>query len=33
MLLDGQDLFWWGARTSDALKRLAAVLSSFRPDD
>jgi ABC-type Fe3+-hydroxamate transport system substrate-binding protein len=33
MLLDGQDLFWWGARTPDALKRLAAVLSSFRPDD
>lgn len=25
-LVDGRDLFWWGARTPDALVRLAAVL-------
>jgi len=26
-LVDGRDLFWWGARTPDALVRLAAALS------
>jgi ABC-type Fe3+-hydroxamate transport system substrate-binding protein len=26
VLVDGQDLFWWGARTPAALARLAAVL-------
>lgn len=30
--VDGQDLFWWGARTADALRRLAAHLASARPD-
>ena len=25
-LVDGQDLFWWGARTTEALARLARVL-------
>lgn len=25
-LVDGQDLFWWGVRTSDALSRLATAL-------
>jgi ABC-type Fe3+-hydroxamate transport system substrate-binding protein len=24
--IDGQDLFWWGARTPDAIERLAATL-------
>jgi len=24
--IDGQDLFWWGVRTPDALERLSAVL-------
>jgi ABC-type Fe3+-hydroxamate transport system substrate-binding protein len=27
VLVDGQDLFWWGARTPDALERLAVVLA------
>ena len=27
-LIDGQDLFWWGARTPRALARLAQVLAS-----
>ncbi|MCU1380290.1 MAG: hypothetical protein JWN29_3273 [Acidimicrobiales bacterium] len=26
VLVDGQDLFWWGARTPDAARRLAAQL-------
>lgn len=26
--VDGQDLFWWGARTPDAVRRLHAVLST-----
>jgi len=26
-LVDGQDLFWWGARTTAALKRLAVALT------
>ena len=26
LLVDGQDLFWWGARTDDALERLRATL-------
>ena len=25
--VDGKDLFWWGARTPDALRRLAAVVA------
>jgi len=28
VLVDGQDLFWWGARTPAALSRLAAALAS-----
>ena len=24
--VDGQDLFWWGTRTPDAIARLVAVL-------
>ena len=24
--IDGQDLFWWGARTPDAIERLAAAI-------
>lgn len=31
LLIDGQDLFWWGVRTKAAAERLAAVLRSFRP--
>jgi ABC-type Fe3+-hydroxamate transport system substrate-binding protein len=32
VLVDGQDLFWWGTRTPAALRRLASVLpSSGRP--
>ena len=27
-LVDGQDLFWWGARTPRALERLAQALAS-----
>jgi ABC-type Fe3+-hydroxamate transport system substrate-binding protein len=27
VLVDGRDLFWWGARTPHALARLAAVLA------
>ena len=27
-LVDGQDLFWWGARTPAALERLAQALGS-----
>jgi len=30
-LVDGQDLFWWGARTDDALRRLAARVEEVRP--
>ncbi len=26
VFIDGKDLFWWGARTADAIVRLAAVL-------
>ncbi len=29
VLVDGQDLFWWGARTPDALTRLAAALAGL----
>ncbi len=29
-LIGGQDLFWWGARTSTALKRLAADIDRIR---
>jgi ABC-type Fe3+-hydroxamate transport system substrate-binding protein len=28
VLVDGQDLFWWGGRTPDALRRLANQLST-----
>jgi ABC-type Fe3+-hydroxamate transport system substrate-binding protein len=28
-LVDGQDLFWWGARTPDAARRLAAQLDGL----
>jgi ABC-type Fe3+-hydroxamate transport system substrate-binding protein len=28
VLVDGQDLFWWGTRTPAALRRLSAVLAS-----
>ncbi len=28
--IDGQDLFWWGARTPVAIERLAAQLDSSR---
>lgn len=28
-LVDGQDLFWWGARTPAALERLGAVVASL----
>jgi ABC-type hemin transport system substrate-binding protein len=24
--IDGQDLFWWGARTAGAIERLAAAI-------
>jgi ABC-type Fe3+-hydroxamate transport system substrate-binding protein len=30
IFLDGQDLFWWGARTSSALGRLATVLDDLQ---
>jgi ABC-type Fe3+-hydroxamate transport system substrate-binding protein len=30
ILVDGQDLFWWGARTPEALHRLANQLASIR---
>ncbi len=29
--VDGKDLFWWGARTPDALHRLAAVVAGWAP--
>jgi ABC-type Fe3+-hydroxamate transport system substrate-binding protein len=29
LFVDGQDLFWWGSRTDDALKRLTAMLSGW----
>jgi hypothetical protein len=29
--VDGQDLFWWGARTPAAAERLAAVLRPSHP--
>jgi len=29
IFIDGKDLFWWGARTSDALRRLETVLSGL----
>jgi ABC-type Fe3+-hydroxamate transport system substrate-binding protein len=31
ILVDGQDLFWWGARTVDALRRLSTLLSGGGP--
>ncbi|MCX7620130.1 MAG: helical backbone metal receptor [Acidimicrobiales bacterium] len=31
MFVDGKDLFWWGARTPDALVRLAAELAAELP--
>jgi ABC-type Fe3+-hydroxamate transport system substrate-binding protein len=30
VLVDGQDLFWWGTRTPAAIERLAAVLADLR---
>ena len=30
VLVDGQDLFWWGARTPAALRRLHATISATR---
>ena len=30
-LVDGQDLFWWGARTPQAIERLRARLERIRP--
>jgi ABC-type hemin transport system substrate-binding protein len=30
-LVDGQDLFWWGVRTPDAMRRLADQLTGSRP--
>jgi ABC-type Fe3+-hydroxamate transport system substrate-binding protein len=30
VLVDGQDLFWWGVRTSAALRRLGERLATFR---
>lgn len=29
VLVDGQDLFWWGTRTPDALRRLADTLAPY----
>jgi ABC-type Fe3+-hydroxamate transport system substrate-binding protein len=29
--VDGQDLFWWGARTADALRRLQKLATTLRP--
>lgn len=29
VLVDGQDLFWWGTRTPDAIRRLRAALASL----
>jgi ABC-type Fe3+-hydroxamate transport system substrate-binding protein len=31
VVVDGQDLFWWGARTRPALDRIAAALASIGP--
>lgn len=31
VLVDGQDLFWWGARTAEAVDRLARALASVTP--
>ena len=31
VLVDGQDLFWWGARTASARARLAAQLGDVLP--
>ena len=30
VFVDGQDLFWWGARTPHAVRRLEAVLADVR---
>jgi ABC-type Fe3+-hydroxamate transport system substrate-binding protein len=30
VLIDGQDLFWWGSRTPEALERLRVALNSAR---
>ncbi|HSS09220.1 MAG TPA: helical backbone metal receptor, partial [Acidimicrobiales bacterium] len=30
VLVDGQDLFWWGARTSGALSRLSEAVQGWR---
>lgn len=31
-LVDGQDLFWWGVRTEQAMRRLGTALAALRPD-
>jgi hypothetical protein len=31
VFVDGQDLFWWGARTPAALRRLGAALAAIGP--
>ena len=31
VFVDGKDLFWWGARTPDAVTRLGAALAVVRP--
>jgi ABC-type Fe3+-hydroxamate transport system substrate-binding protein len=31
VLVDGQDLFWWGVRTAGALRRLSTLLPPARP--
>jgi ABC-type Fe3+-hydroxamate transport system substrate-binding protein len=31
VLIDGQDLFWWGARTPQAIERLRARLERITP--
>lgn len=31
VLVDGQDLFWWGERTAEAVDRLARALASVTP--
>ena len=31
VIVDGQDLFWWGIRTPGAVDRLAAALSGPTP--
>jgi len=30
LLIDGQDLFWWGSRTSGAIRRLNLELEALK---